>query len=188
MITIALFGCGAIGSQLAMHIASEDIMFRLVDDDRIEEDNIATSAFMRHQVGAHKAVVLSSLLWAKTRCRCMSDTDTIGNQADYRRIVKDCALALDCFDNVEARGLTCLHLVPTLHVGVSREGTGSVTWDTHYQQFDGAPRGQDGFCTHLAGRDILRLTACVAAHIVEQYLETGVKESLTITKRLTILR
>jgi hypothetical protein len=189
VINIILFGCGAIGSQLALHLASEDIVFHLIDDDRVGEDNLLTSAFLYGQIGSRKVGALASLLYRKNKCISMLYDITL-TEASYNNIVssKVFNLALDCFDNAEARLLTCKHLAPTLHIGVSREGTGSITWDEHYKSFEGAPRGEDTFCTHLAGRDILRLTACVAAHVVENYLETGIKESLTITKRLAILR
>jgi hypothetical protein len=187
MINIILFGCGAIGSQLALHLASEDITFHLIDDDRVGEDNIMTSAFLRGQIGAPKVMALGSLLYRKNKCISFLYNITL-TDSGYHNIVSDNHLALDCFDNAEARLITCKHLIPTLHIGVSRDGTGSITWDVHYKPFDGAPRGDDTFCTHLAGRDILRLTSCIAAHVVENYLETGIKESLTITKRLTILR
>ena len=48
MTEIVVCGCGAVGSLLALNIAHiPDVSFVLIDDDRIEEDNIATSAFSR---------------------------------------------------------------------------------------------------------------------------------------------
>lgn len=187
MYTITLFGCGAVGSQLAMHLASPDITFILIDDDRIAENNIPTSAFVREQIGAYKTTALATLLYRKSESIAEVYSVTL-TEANYRGCVYHTNLAIDCFDNAEARKITCKHLVPTLHVGVSKEGTGSITWDIHYQPFVGAPRGQDTFCTHLAGRGIIRFTADVAAHIVEQFIDHGIKESLTVTQRLTILR
>jgi tRNA A37 threonylcarbamoyladenosine dehydratase len=189
MLMITLFGCGAIGSQLAMHLVRPDIMFHLYDDDRVTEDNLSTSAFMREQVGTLKTLALSNLLYRKNKGVSLMSAETL-NEARYRMMMKPNRpnLVIDCFDNVEARRITCAHFVPTLHVGVSREGTGSVTWDTDFKIFDGAPRGEDTFCTHLAGRRIIRLTACLAANIVDMYIETGEKQSLVVTDKLTILK
>ncbi len=183
---ITLFGCGAIGSQLALHLASPDIRFVLIDDDEVAEDNLATSAFLRMQVGVNKALALSNLLWRKNECPSEFHDITL-TLDNYGKYVKS-DLAIDCFDNVEARKITCKHLIPTLHVGVSRDGTGSITWDKDFKIFEGAPRGQDGFCTHLAGRGIIRLTAATAALIVEQFLANGMKQSLVVTERPNIIR
>lgn len=188
MTDIVLFGCGAIGSQLAMHLASHDLNFKLVDDDVVGEDNLLSSAYTREQVGIHKVLALENLLYRKARSLAISSRLTL-TERNYRLYVESTAdLAIDCFDNVEARKITCLHLIPTLHVGVSRDGTGSITWDRDYKIFEGAPRGEDTFCTHLAGRRIIRLTACLAANVVDMYIETGEKQSLVVTDRLTILK
>jgi len=75
----------------------------------------------------------------------------------------------------------------SVHIGVSRDHTGSIFWDDTPRLWDiyqGPPRGQDTFCTHLAGRKILRLTASIAAHIIEDWMQTGNKQSLTVTERL----
>lgn len=186
MNTITLFGCGAIGSQLAMHLASPEIKFILVDDDKVAEDNLMTSAFSEAQINVDKSLALAILLWRKNKCSAESHnvTITLDNLGKY---VEKSELAIDCFDNAEARRITCLHYAPTLHVGVSREGTGAITWDIHYKPFDGAPRGQDTFCTHLAGRGIIRLTSVVAANIVEHFLSTGEKRSLVVTEKPSII-
>ena len=55
---IALCGCGAIGSWLALFLTSQEHSFVLIDDDRIEADNIPTSAFQYNQVGALKSCLL----------------------------------------------------------------------------------------------------------------------------------
>lgn len=192
MNTITLFGCGAIGSQLAMHLASPDIRFVLVDDDKIEENNLMTSAFSEAQVNVDKSLALSILLYRKCKCTSMHYNETLTDSSYYKfinhaNLVTGLDLIIDCLDNAEARKITCKHTYPTLHVGVSREGTGSITWDIHYKPFDGAPRGQDTFCTHLAGRGIIRLTSVVAANIVEHFLSTGEKRSLVVTEKPSIV-
>lgn len=190
MVRITLFGCGAVGSQLALHLASEDIEFKLVDDDIVEENNIATSAFFPYQIGVSKATALANLLWRKAKCRSTATDRTMRNEQDMARQCENTLLAIDCFDNMEARRLTMLVPIDTdvLHVGVSREGSGSILWSRDYAHYLGAPRGSDTFCTHLAGRDIIRLTAVVAAHVVQQWLDSDVKESIIVSDRLTIMR
>lgn len=187
---ITLFGCGAVGSQLALHLASEDIEFILVDDDIVEEDNIATSAFFPYQIGINKALALANLLWRKSKCRAVACSKTMHNHIDTYMQCVNSNLAIDCFDNMEARDFTTHMPAHTdiVHVGVSREGTGSIMWEKDFIQYAGAPRGEDTFCTHLAGKDIIRLTAVAASHVVQQWLDSNKKESIIVTDKLTIMR
>lgn len=166
-----------------MHLASPDISFELVDDDVVEENNIQTSAFFPFQIGVNKSKALANLLYRKAKCTSKFHDSTMVAPKTY-----SADLAIDCFDNVDARRLTTHLLIPTLHVGVSRDGTGSMIWDEVFNIFDGAPRGEDTFCTHLAGKDIIRLTAVIAAHVIQKWLDSGEKESIIVTDKLSILR
>jgi hypothetical protein len=192
MSKIALFGCGAVGSLLALNIASMDHRFCVIDDDRIDENNIGTSAFYGHHVGAQKASTLSEMIYRKAYAPAWVINQTVQNVNHTIALMDRMGfgepdLVLDCFDNVDARGLLCGLPIPTLHVGVSRERTGAVLWDEDYTLPEGAPRGDDQFCTHQAGRAIIRATAAVAARIVEQFLDTGIKRSVILTEDFRIL-
>jgi hypothetical protein len=166
-IEIALCGCGAVGSQVALMIARPYLRFTLIDDDRIEADNIETTAFYRQHIGGLKAVVLGELLYRKAGCITRVRTRELipGNYIDF---LGGCDLILDCFDNVVARSLTCSE--HTLHIGVSMERTGAVTWNKDYKLYPGLPRGEEQFCTHAAGRRIIRFTAAVAANVIDDWL------------------
>lgn len=179
-ISISICGCGAVGSQVALFIAQPNMRFVLIDDDRIEEDNIFTTAYSRQHVGAYKAQVLGELLYRKSGCISEIYTRTL----ERGRFTFPCDLVLDCFDNVDARALT--RSSHTLHIGVSQERTGAVTWDKDYTLPEGLPRGEEQFCTHQVGRRIIRFTAAVAANIVETFLATGRQESVIITEERII--
>ena len=175
MVTLIIAGCGALGSQIALHLAVPDRRFLLIDDDRVEEHNIGTSAYSLHHVGALKASVLAELLWRK--CEAQSETNTRTLDRNYGFYAA--GLIIDTFDNVESRALTRGYT--TLHVGVSEQRTGAVTWDEDYtlptSQY---ARGDNPICTHHLGRRILRFTAAVAAEAAERFLETGEKVSYVI--------
>lgn len=163
-IKIAVCGCGAVGSQVALMIAQPDMAFVLIDDDRIEENNLFTSAYSRQHIGAFKATVLGELLYRKAGCVSEVHTKTL----ERGMFTFPCDLVLDCFDNVEARFLTRSN--HTLHIGVSQERTGAITWDIDYILPLGLPRGQEQFCTHQVGRRIIRFTAAVAANVIDIWL------------------
>jgi len=175
-------GCGALGSWIGLYLARPNLQFLLVDDDRISEGNIATSAFYHHHVGAYKTTVLGEMMWRKGQCETVLLNRTLVTPSPLR----DCELVIDTFDNVQARALTCGR--NTVHVGVSADRTGSVVWDDVYTLPPATfERGTNPICTHELGRPILRFTAAVAAGVIEDYLESGRRRSVFVTENLQIV-
>jgi hypothetical protein len=191
---IVIAGCGAVGSQVAWHIARRDHEFLLIDDDRIAEHNVTTGTTMYslQHVGVQKAVALGELLWRRCGCRVEPHARTLETSRPIVRWKPE--LVIDGFDNSTARAITThLHVervrVPTLHVGVSGARTGEITWDERYEvppvTFQ---RGDvEAPCTHELGRQILRFTASVAAGVVEHWIATGEKRDLVVTERMAVL-
>lgn len=177
---IIIAGCGALGSRVALDLAlNEDVVFILVDNDRVGEENIGTSAYDRHQVGMPKAIALSELLWL----RGCAETDPAIRFVDSKMEWAGDYLVVDTFDNVQAREHTCG--MNTVHIGVSTDRTGIILWDESYTLPE---EPEDGLhiCTHLLGRKILRLTATYAVNVIERYLETGEKRNALVTERVVI--
>lgn len=173
---LVLCGCGALGSQIAMHLAGPELSFLLIDDDVVEEHNLATSVYMQHHVGAMKAVVLSEMLVRKCRVKEVRSSCRTVQGREVRQLAEGATLVIDTFDNVEARACTQGLGVPTLHVGVAENRTGAVIWDEWYTLPKSRySRGENPVCTHMLGRPILRFTAAVAARVVERFLETSEK-------------
>jgi len=180
---IALCGAGALGSWIGLFLARPEIEFLIVDDDRVEEVNVPVSAFHRRQVGKRKVMALAELMWLKERCCTQTLMMTLkpGNVKAIGKFIPN--LIIDAFDNVDSRALlTYFRLpgVPTLHVGVSADHSGIAIWDEHYTLPEGPPRGEDPFCTHHAGRAIIRMTAAVAAGVVERWMSEGKRESVVV--------
>ena len=178
-ISLLFCGVGALGSQIALYLARPDRKFTLVDDDRVGEENLATSAYNRTQVGVYKVNALADLLWKKCRARAEAEHRTL----EAPPLALNFTLVIDTFDNSQARSLTMGLYPPTLHVGVSAERTGAITWDEVYRLPDGPPRGQNVLCTNMLGAPILRLTAVHAANVVETFLATGERRSYILNER-----
>jgi hypothetical protein len=173
---IVLLGCGALGSQLAMHIAVPEHRFLLVDDDMVGAENVATSAFYRHDVNNVKVYVLAMMMIRKAGCQVEATKVTF--DIGRSRLVEGAALIIDTFDNAAARQAARQAAqqfgVPLLHVGVNEHRVGGVFWTEAFAMPDHRyERGQNPVCTHHLGRPILRRTAVVAAEIVELFLTTG---------------
>ena len=185
---ICLCGCGAVGSWLALFLSDPEYTFILIDDDRIGDENIDTSAYYVHQTGTMKAITLAEMLYRKNRCIAEPVVQTLRTSARIRRATAD--LVLDTFDNVAARTLTCGLSIPTLHAGVSEARTGEVMWDADYvlPEPSGYERGENPVCTHVLGRRILRTTAAIAASAVEIWLTTGEQHNFILTEGMGITR
>lgn len=211
--TVAIAGCGALGSQIAWHIADPELSFILIDDDRVAEENVVTgtSIYSMNHIGAFKAVVLGELLYR----RCGAESEVVTRRmtmANRYTMIGGADLIVCSFDNTESRALLVglpaffdgprgnwfeLSDLPTqavgranrptvLQVGVSARRTGAIIWDEAYV-LPAEEEAGDPVCTNLLGRKILRFTSAVASGIVEEFLETGNKRSVLVTESMKIL-
>ena len=182
---IAIIGIGAIGSFLTLYLARPEWELLLWDDDRVGQENLGTSAFLEHHIGAYKAVVASELAAGKG-CRAKFITETM----TPRNVVKPllgCRLVIDCLDNAPSRrDLTYLpyECGEVLHVGVSDVGSGAIIWDESYRvPDDGYERGQNPVCTRDLSRAVLRMVATAAASVIEDFMDSGIRRSQLVTSR-----
>jgi hypothetical protein len=180
---IAIVGCGALGSRIALELRGQELL--LWDDDRVEEQNVGTSAYSLQHARRFKTVVLSELC-ARRGIRAEYVTDTL-DQGNTERL-SAVALVVDCLDNAPSRALLTGLSVRTLHVGVSEAGSGSCLWDHEGYKLpdDGYPRGHNPVCTHQLNAQLLRMTATVAVGVVEDWLSSGVTRSALVTARQAI--
>lgn len=199
MTKLYLFGVGALGSQIAMHLAHPENSFLLIDDDRVSENNVTTgtSAYYHHQIGARKVDCLSEMLWLKGR----SISDTVPETVTDRNVrqimnrpilgsIGDDIIYVDTFDNLASRKLVIEHFGnPVLHAGVSINRTGMVAWGNIFLDEDIAideDRYSNPVCTNQLGAPILRLTSIVAVSAIEIYVATGETNNFLITQSLQI--
>lgn len=183
-LVIALAGCGALGSWIAMMIAGNtpiDEMW-LFDDDAIEDGNLATTVYLEHQVGAQKTVALAEMLYRKG----VDGIPISGEVKSHRDIFSHAPIpkdfiVVDTFDNREARMCTYPPSIEgriwplTLHAGVSIQRTGAVIW---HQRWTPPPeseygRNENPVCTRHLGAQILQLTAAHAASSIRSFAASG---------------
>lgn len=198
MTKLYCFGCGALGSAIALHLALPENSFMLIDDDRVSENNVTTgtSVYYHHQIGARKVDCLSEMLWLKghaiadTRAETVDERNVVGMMDAPLNNIGDIAIYVDTFDNVASRRLITSHFGnPVLHVGVSINRTGMVAWDEDFPLGDPADdedRYSNPVCTNQLGAPILRLTSVVAVSAIEMYVATGETNNFLITQSLQI--
>lgn len=174
MTTILLAGAGALGSQIALHLAFPERQFLIVDDDGVEEPNLWTTAYDSRHLGRSKAKSLAMLLARKRVWAIGLDiTLTPESIAQTLQAYQNISLIVDTLDNFESRALLNEAGLPVVHVGVSEFLTGAITWGELELPESTTPRGQNPVCTRDLGRGILRLTAALAANAIEDFLGEG---------------
>ncbi len=182
--TIAILGCGAIGGNLAISLARRGFRsFMLVDHDRVAEHNISTQPWYIYDVDKMKATSLANLLYMLNQVKAPIYQDPVKTLAQLRRVFpQQTVLAVDCFDNAMARSITRqITWCPVMHVGMSGEDTGEVTWNDRYQVPPDVNLTDP--CDYPMGRTLVELTVVAAAEAVLGFLGQGVQRDYFIQAR-----
>jgi len=146
---VILFGCGALGSNIAVEIAkrasstTKETKLILIDYQTVEERNLAAQAFDPCDLGKPKAVCIKERINGYSYVKAESIVEKITE--DNLNLIdinpSEYTIGIDCFDNLESRRLTYmfgyLNQIPIIHAGMSTQGTGQVTWN--YKDYDTFP-------------------------------------------------
>lgn len=200
---VTVVGVGALGSHFVQFLRSEEVEFKLIDFDRVEQKNTLSQFHGKPGVGKLKVQGLQStlqLLWGMKVGVNMNKLTAENAQ----QLLRDSDLIVDCLDNAEARrviqnyvrGLNAIELkidtatgkgtgqavmIPCVHGAVDGEGSfGRVVWDEGFiidsGSAPGTPTCEDG--------ENLPFIASVAAYLarsVQAYLRRGVKDGFQIS-------
>jgi len=180
-LTIAICGCGAIGSNLAVGLARRGIQnFLLIDNDRVESHNISTQAWFERDIGKMKATMLSHLLYSISGAWAVPYEKTIVQRGQLEKLFDDyfVALAVDAFDNRTARELVVGSHASVLHVGLSAEETADVVWDEKYTLPIDVELEDP--CAYPLARSLIEVTVGHAASVIVDFLLTGSKRGMYI--------
>jgi molybdopterin/thiamine biosynthesis adenylyltransferase len=179
---IAICGAGALGSNLADALVRQGAArLRVIDFDRVEEHNIGTQTYSQSDIGQPKADALRKQLFRAAgmeieAVRKELTADNVGV------LLKDVDLVVDCFDNTASRQLVQLHArragTPTLHAGLFAD-YGEVIWDDTYRVPGDASAGND--CDYPLARNLIVLTATVAAETILRFVTEAHRDSWSIT-------
>src|SRR3990167_9863117 len=99
---ILFAGAGALGSQIAEHIASPAIQMTFIDDDVVERQNIGTSAYDREHLGQPKVNALVKMVKSRGAAEAIAKEMTARKPKDFPKA----DITIDTFDNPRARKLT----------------------------------------------------------------------------------
>src|SRR5919198_1738671 len=169
----AIYGGGALGSLLADNLARQGFnQLRVIDRDRVEEQNVGTQLYGESDVGVWKVDVLRQRLFRAAGV----EVDAVRKELDDRTaksLLQGGGLVVDTFDNSASRRLVQEHCralqLPCLHVGLYAD-YGEVIWDERYR----VPQDVAGdVCDYPLARNLVLLTVAVASELVLRFVLDG---------------
>lgn len=172
---IVIFGCGAIGANLAISLARRGFnSFSLIDRDRIVSHNISTQPWTAFDEKRQKVDVLAQQLLSinkNIKFAILNFTNIASPEYLYKLVCNDTKLLVDSTDNKEARKIA-QNIVSNskyvLHVGLSAEGTGEVTWGKNYTIPEEVTLHDP--CAYPMSRTLIELTIIAAAEAIIEFL------------------
>lgn len=180
---VTVCGVGAIGSNLASGMVRQGFRrIRLVDSDRVEQHNIGNQAYSMQDIGGWKAEVLRNHLYQACEVEAEVSTKRIV-PANIRKLLRGSDLVVDALDNSASRQAVQDYCrdngVPCLHVGLFFE-YGEAVWDSDYRVPEDVG---DDICEYPLARNLVELTAVIAAELIVRFVTDQVRESYTVTLR-----
>ena len=174
---ITIFGCGAIGANLAVSLARRGFdNFMLVDYDKISEHNMSTQPWSMQDLGRLKTVTLANMIYGMTRAKCA----VVSNKVSSTKHGIDSDIFIDCFDNHVSRQIVqdMASIGPVLHVGMSNQNTGEVTWAERYHVPPDVKLNDP--CNYPMSRTLVDLTVVATSESVIEFFDKGIKKNLFI--------
>lgn len=180
---LVVCGAGSLGANLVEQLARMGAArLQVIDRDRLETQNLASQPYSRGELGAQKASLLASQIYAwlglEVVAQCAEITD-----ANAVRLLRGAQLVVDCLDNRAGRLAVqkgCRELgIPLLHGGVNGDYA-EVVWDQEYLVPGGS--GED-ICDYPLARNLVTMTVACMAEVILAWLKVGECQSLSLTLR-----
>jgi molybdopterin/thiamine biosynthesis adenylyltransferase len=180
---VTLCGAGALGSHLADNLVRQGFgLLKVIDRDRVEEQNVSTQLYGDSDVGAWKGDVLRNRLFRAVGVEVEAVNKELTDR-NARSLLKDGGIVVDTFDNAASRGLvqeTCRAFgLPCLHAGLSAD-YGEVIWDEHYV-VPGDVAGD--VCDYPLARNLVLLVVAVASETLVRFVLAGSRQDWSATLR-----
>lgn len=179
--TVTICGVGALGSNLADSLVRQGVQsLRVIDNDRVEEHNIGTQIYSLSDVGAWKVDVLRGHLFRVAEVDIDARRVELTQQT-VRKCLRDSDVVVDAFDNSDSRETVKQFSeqqdIPCLHAGLAAD-YGEVVWNANYR----VPTDAEGdVCDYPLARNIVQLTATIAAEVLIRWVASGEKSDYSVT-------
>jgi molybdopterin/thiamine biosynthesis adenylyltransferase len=178
---IVLCGAGALGSHLADNLVRQGAAnLRIIDKDRVEEQNVSTQLYGESDIGAWKVEVLRNRLFKTAGIEIEAVRKELTTQ-NARQLLSGVDLVVDAFDNSASRLLvqeTARELkLPCLHVGLHADYC-EIIWDEIYR----VPTDAAGdVCDYPLARNLVLLAVAIACETIIRFIGKNRRESWSAT-------
>lgn len=182
MKTVTIVGVGALGSHVLQFLRGEDVRFKIIDFDRVEQKNTLSQFHGRPSVRKSKVESVKQTMQFLFGLKVEGVPHKLTSQ-NVEQLLGGADLILDCLDNGEARRLVQGYArkteTPCLHGALAADGAyGAIVWDQNFQIDDeasGVPTCEDG--THLP---FIALVSSFLARAAQRFLRDGVRAGFHI--------
>jgi hypothetical protein len=153
-----------------------------VDFDRVESRNLLSQAYTRAAVGKNKAEALRLQLRTFHGVEATAFPVRLA-ATNIDQVAAGADLLVDCFDNAESRLLVRVHPVPSVHAGLSGDGTyGLIRWADRFVP-DAPDEPGQATCQNGEHLPFVGLVAAVLAGVIRDYVTTGERRDAAVTDR-----
>jgi len=185
MKTVTIVGVGALGSHAAQFLRNA-AKLRVIDFDRVEQQNILSQFHARSSLGRAKVVALQQTLSFLFGTKIEAVPHKLADDNAAELLVR-ADLVLDCLDNAAARSavqrFARAHGVPCLHGALAADGSfGQVLWDDQFTP-DTEPSAGAATCEDGAHLPLIGLVAAYLARSAQEFLTSNRKLGFAVPAR-----
>jgi len=193
--SIYVFGLGAAGSNLALHLLYNypALNMTIIDDDIVESRNVepGTQIYEKTDLKRPKVQAFQRIAMAKKNKRITSYVKRIKSQAEIKDIVKDLdkSIVIDAFDNAESRNLFIDLKTNVVHVGFSAMLSGEVVWDKMFTPMEASKKDSEiDVCEMSLARPFIFALTSMASISISRFIEKNEKVNLYIDSQFKVLK
>ena len=182
-VRLIVCGAGAVGSNLVNNLVRQGFRsIRVIDDDRVEPQNIGTQTYSFNDVGAFKVEVLQAEVFRAVGVEIEAERRRL-NEKNVEKLLAGAGIVIDGFDNTASRLLVTEYCqknsIPCLHVGLSADYA-EVFWNDAYRvPRDGA--GGVDVCDYPLARNLSQFAVALASEALVRYVLTGQRQNFSFT-------
>jgi len=181
---IVVMGCGALGSGIAITLCRMGFRFiDLVDNGRVEDQNLGTQQYDMRDVGAMKVHALWQKLYDIVGDG-PGELNVFTQDITKKRLkVSDhTVIIIDCFDNAAARSTIedRYSMNPIIHAGMG-DGLSEVTWHPRYKVPTDPPGTETDQCEYPLSATLVQMTVGMVCEAITRRVIEGKEYDLRFT-------
>lgn len=180
-VSVTICGAGALGSNLAMNLVRQGVCkLNVIDDDRVEPQNVGTQVYALDDTGGLKAELLKNIIYRDVGEEITASTKRLTDK-NAAKLLGGADLVVDAFDNSASRaavfewsrqsGVACLH------IGLNDQ-YGELRWNENYVVPSDAG---DDVCDYPLARNLILMVTALASELIVRFALKGSRENLSVT-------